>query len=155
MAHLEGTLMAADLRLAIAVARFNNFITDRLLDGALQTIVRHGGKAETVTVVRVPGAYELPLAVQQLARSGRYDAVVALGAVIRGATPHFDFVSAAAAKGLADVSRETGVPVGFGVLTTDNVEQAIERAGSKAGNKGEEAALTAIEMANLLRTLGV
>jgi 6,7-dimethyl-8-ribityllumazine synthase len=154
MAHLEGTLLAANLRMAIAVARFNNFITDRLLDGALQTIVRHGGKAEQVTVVRVPGAYELPLAVQQLARSGRYDAVVALGAVIRGATPHFDFVAAAAAKGLADVSRQTGVPVGFGVLTTDSVEQAIERAGSKAGNKGEEAALTAIEMANLLRTLG-
>ncbi|MBI3993916.1 MAG: 6,7-dimethyl-8-ribityllumazine synthase [Candidatus Lambdaproteobacteria bacterium] len=154
MAHLEGTLLAANLRLAIAVARFNHFITDRLLDGALQTIVRHGGEADQVTVVRVPGAYELPLAVQQLARSGRYDAVVALGAVIRGATPHFDFVASAAAKGLADVSRETGIPVGFGVLTTDSVEQAIERAGSKSGNKGEEATLTAIEMANLLRTLG-
>ncbi len=154
MAPLQGDLIATGLRVAIVVARFNAFITDRLLDGALQTLSQHGGNREQVTVVHVPGAFELPLAVQKLARSGRYDAIVALGAVIRGATPHFDFVAAAAAKGLAAIGLETGVPVGFGVLTTDNVEQAIERAGSKAGNKGEEATLTAIEMANLLKQLG-
>lgn len=153
MAKTEGKLVATNLRMAVVVARFNSFITDRLLDGALAAIARHGGDAGAVSVVGVPGAFELPLAVQRLARSGRYDAVVALGAVIRGATPHFDYVCSAAAKGLADISLETGIPVGFGVLTTDTVDQAIERAGSKAGNKGEEATLTAIEMANLLKEL--
>ena len=153
MAKTEGKLVATQLRMAVVVARFNSFITDRLLDGALAAIARQGGDAEAVAVVGVPGAFELPLAVQRLARSGRYDAIVALGAVIRGATPHFDYVCSAAAKGLADISLETGIPVGFGVLTTDTVDQAIERAGSKAGNKGEEATLTAIEMANLLREL--
>jgi 6,7-dimethyl-8-ribityllumazine synthase len=153
MAKTEGKLVATNLRMAVVVARFNSFITDRLLDGALAAITRHGGDAEAVAVVGVPGAFELPLAVQRLARSGRYDAIVALGAVIRGATPHFDYVCSAAAKGLADISLETGIPVGFGVLTTDSVDQAIERAGSKAGNKGEEATLTAIEMANLLKEL--
>jgi 6,7-dimethyl-8-ribityllumazine synthase len=154
MAETEGGQLATGLRLAIAVARFNSFITDRLLEGALQTISKQGGDADGVEVVRVPGAFELPLAVQQLARSGRFDAVVALGAVIRGGTPHFDYVCAAAAKGLAAVGLETGIPVGFGVLTTDTVDQAMDRAGSKVGNKGEEATLTAIEMANLLKVLG-
>lgn len=153
MAKTEGKLVATNLRMAVVVARFNSFITDRLLDGALAAIARQGGDAAAVAVVGVPGAFELPLAVQRLARSGRYDAIVALGAVIRGATPHFDYVCSAAAKGLADISLETGIPVGFGVLTTDTVDQAIERAGSKAGNKGEEATLTAIEMANLLKEL--
>lgn len=153
MAETEGGQRATGLRLAIAVARFNSFITDRLLEGALHTISKQGGDTDGVQVVRVPGAFELPLAVQHLARSGRFDAVVALGAIIRGGTPHFDYVCAAAAEGLAAVGLETGVPVGFGVLTTDTVDQAIDRAGSKVGNKGEEATLTAIEMANLLKAL--
>jgi 6,7-dimethyl-8-ribityllumazine synthase len=153
MTPKEGTLLAAGLKLAIVVARFNQFITDRLLDGATDAFLRHGGSVQDLEVVRVPGAFELPLAVRRLAEGGRFDAVVALGAVIRGETPHFDYVSSAAASGLAAVMNETGVPVGFGVLTTNTVEQAMDRAGAKAGNKGAEATLTAIEMANLLKTL--
>jgi 6,7-dimethyl-8-ribityllumazine synthase len=153
MTPKEGTLLAAGLKLAIVVARFNQFITDRLLDGATDAFLRHGGSVQDLEVVRVPGAFELPLAVRRLAEGGRFDAVVALGAVIRGETPHFDYVSSAAASGLAAVMNETGVPVGFGVLTTNTVEQAVDRAGAKAGNKGAEATLTAIEMANLLKTL--
>lgn len=153
MSNMEGRLIATDLRLAVVAARFNHFITDRLVEGALQTISLHGGNSDDVAVIQVPGAFELPIAAQKLAKSGKYDAIIALGAVIRGATPHFDFVAAASAKGIASVSLETGIPIGFGVLTTDTVDQAIERAGSKAGNKGEEAALTAIEMANLLKSL--
>jgi 6,7-dimethyl-8-ribityllumazine synthase len=153
MTPKEGTLLAAGLKLAIVVARFNQFITDRLLDGATDAFLRHGGNVQDLEVVRVPGAFELPLIVRRLAEGGRFDAVVALGAVIRGETPHFDYVSSAATSGLAAVMNETGVPVGFGVLTTNTVEQAVDRAGAKAGNKGAEATLTAIEMANLLKIL--
>jgi 6,7-dimethyl-8-ribityllumazine synthase len=153
MPEMQGSLIATGLKVAIVVARFNQFITERLLQGALDTYLRHGGAEADVQVVRVPGAFELPLAVRRMAQGGRYGAVVALAAVVRGATPHFEYVSSAATTGLASVMRETGVPVGFGVLTCDTVEQAIDRAGAKAGNKGCEAMLTAIEMANLLKTL--
>ena len=153
MPEKQGALIATGLKVAIVVARFNQFITERLLDGALDAFRRHGGAEADVQVIRVPGAFELPLAVQRLAASGRYQAVVALAAVIRGATPHFEYVASAATSGLAQAMRESGVPVGFGVLTTETVEQAIDRAGAKAGNKGCEAMLTAIEMANLLKQL--
>lgn len=153
MFELQGNLIAQGLRVAVVVARFNEFVTERLLDGAKDAFRRHGGAEADLTVVRVPGAFELPLAVQRLAAGKRFDAVVALAAVVRGATPHFDFVSSAATTGLAHAMRDSGVPVGFGVLTTDTVEQAIDRAGAKAGNKGCEAMLTAIEMANLLKVL--
>lgn len=149
----EGQLNAKDLRLAIAVARFNSFITDRLLDGALDAVRRLGGSETLVDVVKVPGAWELPVTCKVLAQGGQFDAVIALGAVIQGDTPHFDHVAGQAASGLAAVSLETGVPVIFGVLTTNTVEQAIDRAGAKSGNKGYDAAVTAIEMANLLRGL--
>jgi 6,7-dimethyl-8-ribityllumazine synthase len=148
---LEGDLLARDLRVAVLASRFNHFIVDRLVDGALDALRRHGG-AEA-TVVRAPGAWELPLVCRRLAASGRFDAIVAVGAVIRGSTPHFDYVSAEVSKGLASVSLDTGVPVAFGVLTTDTIEQAIERAGTKAGNKGWEAAMSAIETANLLKAI--
>lgn len=148
---LEGDLLARDLRVAVLASRFNHFIVDRLVDGALDALRRYGG-AEA-TVVRAPGAWELPLVCRRLATSGRFDAIVAVGAVIRGSTPHFDYVSAEVSKGLASVSLDTGVPVAFGVLTTDTIEQAIERAGTKAGNKGWEAAMSAIETANLLKAI--
>ncbi len=135
------------------MARFNHFITDRLLEGAIDGLVRHGVPRESVTVVRTPGAYELPFAVRRLAKSGELDAVIALGAVIRGSTPHFDYVAGEAARGCGAAMQESGVPVLFGVLTTDTIEQAIERAGTKAGNKGWESALGAIEMVNLARAL--
>jgi len=153
------TVIEADLidkggRYALLVARFNDFITSRLLDGALDTLRRHGVDVDAqVTVVWAPGSYELPLVAQRLAGSGRYDAVVALAAVIRGGTPHFDYVAGEVAKGLASVGLNSGVPVIFGVLTTDSIEQAIERAGTKMGNKGSEAALAAIEMVGLLGKL--
>lgn len=150
-AFIEGKLTSEGLRMGLVAARFNSFVTDRLVEGALDAIVRTGGDPDAVRVYKVPGAYEIPLVAKRLAASGRYDAVVCLGAVIRGATPHFDFVASEVAKGIALVSLETGVPVAFGVLTTDTLEQAIERAGSKAGNKGWEAAMAAIETANLLR----
>jgi 6,7-dimethyl-8-ribityllumazine synthase len=148
---LEGDLSAAGLRAVILAARFNHFIVDHLVDGAADCLRRHG--ASEATVVRAPGAYELPFVCQALARSGRYDAVIAVGAVIRGSTAHFDYVAGTCARGLAQVSLDTGVPVTFGVLTTDTIEQAIERAGTKAGNKGWEAALGAIEMVSLARAL--
>ena len=150
---IEGGLSAKGLKFGIVVSRFNDFITSRLLDGALDAIARAGGADEDVTVVRVPGSWEVPLVAQSLARSKRYDAVVCVGAVIRGATPHFDYVAAEASKGIAQAALATGVPVTFGVLTTDTIEQAIERAGTKAGNKGFDAAMAAIEMANVLRQL--
>ncbi|MCC6874093.1 MAG: 6,7-dimethyl-8-ribityllumazine synthase [Sandaracinaceae bacterium] len=143
-----------DARFAIVVGRFNHFVTDRLLEGALDALKRHGVRDEAVTVVRVPGAFEIPLAAARLAHSGKFAAVVCLGAVIRGSTPHFDYVAGAAAEGCAAAQAQTGVPVLFGVLTTDTIEQAIERAGTKAGNKGFEAAMGAIEMVDLLRVLG-
>ena len=149
----EGKLDATGLRFGIIVSRFNSFIGERLLEGALDALVRHGGADSNITVVRVPGAFEIPLATKKLAESGKYDALICLGAVIRGSTPHFDYVAAEVSKGVASVSLESGVPVAFGVLTTDSIEQAIERAGTKAGNKGFEAAVTAIETANLLKGL--
>ncbi|MDB4932927.1 MAG: ribH [Myxococcaceae bacterium] len=148
---IEADLVARGLRVALLASRFNHFIVDRLVEGATDCVKRHGG--DDVTLVRAPGAWELPLVCQTLARSGRFDAIVALGAVIRGSTPHFDYVAGEVTKGLAQVSMATGVPVTFGVLTVDTIEQAIERAGTKAGNKGWEAASSAIEMANLQRVL--
>ena len=138
---------------AIVASRFNEFITSKLIGGAEDCLLRHGAEGEDLTLVWVPGAFEIPLAAQKLAKSGKYDAVVCVGAVIRGATPHFDYVCAEASKGIAHVSLETGVPVAFGVLTTDNIEQAVERAGTKAGNKGADAAMCAIEMVNLMREM--
>ncbi|HEY9856984.1 MAG TPA: 6,7-dimethyl-8-ribityllumazine synthase [Stenomitos sp.] len=150
---LGGNLLAANHRFAIVVGRFNEFIGSRLLSGALDAIERHGGQDENVTVVWAPGAFEIPVVASRLAKSGQFDAVICLGAVIRGSTPHFDFVAAEVSKGVAAIALQTGVPVIFGVLTTDTIEQAVERAGTKAGNKGWEAAVAAIEMANLLPQL--
>lgn len=151
---IEGTLQDTGGTFAIAVGRFNSFITQRLLDGALDALNRHGLDVEArVDIVWVPGAFELPLVVQRLAAKGGYDAVIALGCVIRGGTPHFDYVASEVSKGLAAVMLDTGVPVAFGILTTDNVEQAVDRAGTKMGNKGAEAALSALEMANLVKAL--
>jgi 6,7-dimethyl-8-ribityllumazine synthase len=150
---IEGGLSAAGLRFAIIVSRFNSFITERLLGGAMDALLRAGGSADAIDVIKVPGAWEVPMVAGEVARQHRYDAVICLSAVIRGDTPHFDYVAGAAARGIAQVSSETGVPVAFGVLTTNTLEQAIDRAGAKGGNKGSDAAMTAIEMANLLRTL--
>jgi 6,7-dimethyl-8-ribityllumazine synthase len=150
---IEGALSAEGLRVAVVASRFNDFIGERLVAGALDALTRTGVARDAVDLIRVPGAFEIPLAVREAARSARYDAIVCVGCVIRGATPHFDYVAGEMAAGIAAVSRETGVPVGFGVLTTETIEQAIERAGAKAGNKGFEAALAAVEMANLVRTL--
>lgn len=150
---IEGKLDAAGLKFGVVVSRFNSFISDRLLEGALDTLQRHGANEKDLTVVKVPGAFEIPLVTKKLANSGKYDALICLGAVIRGGTPHFEYVSSEVTKGVASVSLDAEVPVSFGVLTTDSVEQAIERAGTKAGNKGSEAAMGAIEMANLLKTL--
>jgi 6,7-dimethyl-8-ribityllumazine synthase len=146
---IEGHLGGRDFRIAIVISRFNNFITGRLLEGAEDALKRHGIADEKITVIWVPGAYEIPLVAKKAAQSGDYDAVICLGAVIRGSTPHFDYVAAEVSKGVAAVGLETGVPVIFGVITTDNIEQAIERAGTKAGNKGWDAAMTALEMADL------
>ena len=150
---IEGKLEAKGLRFGIIVSRFNSFISERLLEGTLDCLLRHGANDANIEVARVPGAYEIPLISAKMAKSGRYDAVITLGAVIRGSTPHFDYVAAEVSKGVASVSLDTGVPVIFGVLTTDTIEQAVERAGTKAGNKGFEAAMTAIETANLLKGL--
>lgn len=150
---VEGSLVDTGGRYAIVASRFNEFISSRLVEGAVDALIRHGVSPEAISVIRVPGSFETPLVCKKLAESGRYDAVVALGAVIRGGTAHFDYVAGGAARGVADVMLQTGVPVIFGVLTTDSIEQAIERAGSKMGNKGAEAAQTAIEMVNLLRSL--
>lgn len=151
--QLEGDLSGAGLKIGIAVSRFNDFITSRLLDGAVDALVRHGVKDADVTVVKAPGAFELPLVVKKLAVSGKFDAVIALGAVIRGATSHYSLIASEVTKGVAQAMLDTGVPVSFGVLTVETIEQGIERAGSKSGNKGSEAAMTAIEMANLLKKL--
>lgn len=150
---IQGNLTSEGLKIALVVARFNEFINSKLLEGAIDAFVRHGGSKEDLTVVWVPGAFELPLAVQKLAKKPQYDGVVALGTIIRGATPHFDYVAAEASKGLAHVSMNEEKPVGFGVLTTDNIEQAIERAGTKAGNKGADAMMTVVEMANLFKNI--
>jgi 6,7-dimethyl-8-ribityllumazine synthase len=151
--YYEGHLQAAGIKVGIVVARFNAFISERLLEGALDSLKRSGAGEEDIEVARVPGAFEMPLVAGHMARSGRYDAVICLGAVIRGATAHFDLVANEAAKGIAQVGLEYKLPVIFGVLTTDTIEQAIERAGSKAGNKGAEAAVAAVEMVNLLKAV--
>ena len=153
MKILEGKLLAKGMRVAIVVARFNEFITTKLLGGAEDTLLRHGCEDTNITVVWVPGAFEIPFAAKKLAESKKYDAVICLGAVIRGATSHYDYVCAEVSKGVALVNLETGVPCAFGVLTTENIEQAVERAGTKAGNKGSDAAATAIEMVNLAKQL--
>jgi 6,7-dimethyl-8-ribityllumazine synthase len=150
---IEGKLDAKGLRVGLLVSRFNSFISDRLVEGAIDGLLRHNAEKEDINIVRVPGAYEIPPAAKKMAESGRYDAIICLGAVIRGATPHFDYVSAEVSKGVASVSLDSGIPVAFGVLTTDTIEQAIERAGSKAGNKGFDAAMAAVEMANLYKAL--
>ena len=149
----EGNLSAKGLRFSLIVSRFNEFISSRLMDGAIDALVRHGCSEKDINITWVPGSFEMPLVAKKLANSGLYDAIICLGAVIRGATSHFDYVAAEVSKGIASVALETGVPVTFGVLTTDNLEQAIERAGSKAGNKGFESAMAAVEMANLLKEL--
>jgi 6,7-dimethyl-8-ribityllumazine synthase len=149
----EGHLTAADRRFAFVVARFNHFIVDRLVEGALDAVIRHGGRADHVEIFRAPGCFELPVLTRRVASSGRFDAIIAIGAVIRGSTPHFDYVAGECVKGIATVAQEFGVPVTFGVLTCDTIEQAIERAGTKAGNKGFEAAVAAIEMADLFARL--
>ncbi|MEA3545145.1 MAG: 6,7-dimethyl-8-ribityllumazine synthase [Thermodesulfobacteriota bacterium] len=147
---IEGTLDAKGFCFGIIVSRFNSFISDRLLEGALDTLVRHGADVGQLTVVKAPGAFEVPLVAKKMAATNKYDALICLGAVIRGGTPHFEYVSAEVTKGIASVSLQSGLPIAFGVLTTDSVEQAIERAGTKAGNKGVEAAMSAIEMVNLM-----
>jgi len=150
---IEGQLSAAGMRFTLVVGRFNSFITEKLVAGAIDCIVRHGGRADAITTVWVPGAFEIPLACKVAAEGGDADAVIAIGTVIRGATPHFDYVSAEVSKGVGQVGLQSGVPVAFGVLTTDTIEQCIERAGTKAGNKGAEAAMAAIEMVDVLRQM--
>lgn len=151
---VEGGFTNVNGKYAIVVARFNSFVVESLLDGAIDTLKRHGVSEENITVMRVPGAWELPLAAQKLAEKKAHDAIIGLGAVIRGGTPHFDFVCNEAAKGLGAVGLQHGLPVVFGVLTTDSIEQAIERAGTKAGNKGSDAAMTAMEMVSVLKAIG-
>ena len=153
MKTLEGKLTSKNMKIAIVVARFNEFITSKLLSGCIDCLIRHEAADEDLTVAWVPGAFEIPMAAKKLAESGKYDAVICLGAVIRGATPHFDYVCAEASKGIAQVSMQTGVPVAFGVLTTENIQQAVERAGTKAGNKGVDCAMTAMEMVNLFKEM--
>ncbi len=150
---IEGDLSVRDLRIACVAARFNDFVVEPLIRGAIDTLKRHGAAEKQIEIIRVPGAFEIPLVLRRLALSRRYDALIALGAVIRGQTPHFDYVAGECAAGVSRIALESGVPIAFGVLTTDTVEQAMDRAGGKAGNKGGDAALTAIEMVNLLRRL--
>ncbi len=150
---IEGQLDAKGLKVAIVASRFNDFIVDKLIGGAVDALTRHGAAREDLTLVKIPGAFEMPLIAKKLAQSGKYDGIVCVGAVIRGATPHFDFVAGECAKGLALVSLEFGIPLGFGVLTTENIEQAVERAGSKAGNKGVDAAMAMLETARVAAQL--
>lgn len=153
MKTLEGKITGKGLKVAVVVSRFNEFITNKLLGGAVDCLTRHDCKEENITVVWVPGAFEIPMVAKKLAMSKKYDAVICLGAVIRGATPHFDYVCAECAKGIAQVGMESSVPVTFGVLTTENIQQAVERAGSKSGNKGVDAAMAAMEMASLMKEI--
>lgn len=150
---VEGSLQVHNARFCLVVSRWNSFVVENLLDGAVDALKRHGAEVSDLTIVRVPGAFEMPVVLDKIAASGKYDGIVALGAVIRGGTPHFEYVAGEAVKGMAQVSLKHGVPISFGVLTVDSIEQAIERAGTKAGNKGAEAAMSAIEMVNLLRQL--
>jgi 6,7-dimethyl-8-ribityllumazine synthase len=151
---LEGKLIAKGLKFGMVLSRFNNFIAERLLEGALDALKRSGAEDEDCAVARVPGAFEIPLAVKKMAKSGRYDAIICLGCVIRGATPHFEYIATEVTKGIAHLSLENEIPISFGVLITDTIEQAIERAGTKVGNKGFDAAMSAIEMANLMKEIG-
>ncbi len=151
---IEGNITGRGFKFALVVSRFNDFITGKLVEGAMDALIRHGAQDDDIHIIKVPGAFEIPLVAKRLAESGKYSAVICLGAVIRGATPHFEYVASEVAKGIAMVSLETKVPVTFGVLTTDNLEQAIERAGSKAGNKGWDAAIAAMEMVNLISQIG-
>jgi 6,7-dimethyl-8-ribityllumazine synthase len=153
MKTFEGELQAKGLKFAVVVSRFNDFITSKLLDGAKDALLRHGAKEDDIDVVRVPGSFEIPLVAKKMALKETYNAVICLGTVIRGATPHFEYVAAEVSKGIAAASMETGVPMAFGIITSDTIEQAVERAGTKSGNKGWDAALTAIEMAQLMKKL--
>lgn len=153
MKRIEGDLQAKGLKLGIIVSRFNDFITNKLLDGAIDALVRHGVRDDDIDVVKVPGSFEIPMVARKMASKGTYNAVICLGTIIRGATPHFDYIAAEVSKGIASASMETGVPIAFGVITSDTIEQAVERAGTKSGNKGWDAAVTAIEMAQLLKKL--
>jgi len=153
MKIIEGELQAKGLKFGIVMSRFNDFITTRLLEGAQDALLRHGAKEDDITVIKVPGSFEIPLAAKKMASKGNYNAIICLGTIIRGATSHFEYIAAAVSKGIATVSFETGIPVTLGVITTDTIEQAIERAGTKSGNKGWDAALSAIEMAQLLKKL--
>ena len=153
MKRIEGDLQAKGLKIGIIVSRFNDFITNKLLDGAVDALVRHGVRDDDIEVVKVPGSFEIPMVARKMASKGAYNAVICLGTIIRGATPHFDYIAAEVSKGIASASMETGVPIAFGVITSDTIEQAVERAGTKSGNKGWDAAITAIEMAQLLKKL--
>jgi 6,7-dimethyl-8-ribityllumazine synthase len=153
MKKYEGELQAKGLKFAVIISRFNEFITGKLLDGAVDALIRHGATEQNIDIIKVPGSFELPLAAKKVAEKKSYDAVICLGTIIRGATPHFDYVASEAAKGIATASMNSGVPIAFGVLTTDTIEQAVERAGTKSGNKGWDSALVAIEMAQLLKKL--
>lgn len=150
---IEGELQAKGLRFGIIVSRFNDFITSKLLDGALDALLRHGALEEDINIIRVPGSFEIPMVARKMALKGTYNAIICLGTVIRGATPHFNYIAAEVSKGIASASMETGVPIAFGIITSDTIEQAVERAGTKSGNKGWDAAITAIEMAQLLKKL--
>jgi len=153
MKTFEGELQAKGLKFAIIVSRFNDFIGSKLLDGAVDALVRHGASDQNIDIIKVPGAYEIPLAAKKVASNKKHDAIICLGAIIRGATPHFDYVAAEASKGIAQASLDSGIPIAFGVLTTDTIEQAVERAGTKSGNKGWDCAMVAIEMAQLFKKL--
>jgi 6,7-dimethyl-8-ribityllumazine synthase len=153
MKTYEGELQAKGLKFAVVVSRFNDFITNKLLDGAIDALVRHGATEQSIDVIKVPGAFEIPLIAKTVAEKKNYNAVICLGTIIRGATPHFDYVAAEASKGIATASMDTGTPIAFGIVTSDTIEQAVERAGSKSGNKGWDAAMVAIEMAQLLKKL--
>lgn len=153
MKVIEGELQAKGLRFCIIVSRFNDFITSRLLDGALDALIRHGADEKDIEVIKVPGSFEIPMVAKRLANKGIYNAIICLGTVIRGATPHFEYVAAEVSKGIATASMETGVPISFGIITSETIEQAIERAGSKSGNKGWDAAMTAIEMAQVIKKI--
>ena len=153
MKRIEGELQAKGLKFGVIVSRFNDFITGKLLEGAHDALVRHGAREDDIDVVKVPGSFEIPLVAKKMAMKGKYNAIICLGTIIRGATPHFEYVAAEASKGIASASMETGVPMAFGIITSDTIEQAVERAGTKSGNKGWDAAITAIEMAQLLKKI--
>jgi 6,7-dimethyl-8-ribityllumazine synthase len=153
MKIVEGELQAKGLKFGIVISRFNEFITGKLLDGAHDALVRHGARAEDISVVKVPGSFEIPIVARKMALKGGVNAIICLGTIIRGATPHFEYIAAEVSKGVASASMETGIPMAFGIVTTDTIEQAVERAGTKSGNKGWDAALTAIEMAQLMKKL--